>query len=68
MLNIIGFAVSLVIISTLLTVSVFVVLKNKWNYLFILIPLIFIIVIAIVDMDTFLGTVNSLFTPIKLEE
>lgn len=65
MLDILGFAISLVIISTILTVSVLVALKKKWGYLFILIPLLIITVIATVDGGTFIGEAKSLFTPIK---
>lgn len=66
MLDILGFAISLVIISTILTVSVLVALKKKWGYLFILIPLLIITVIATVDVGTFIGEGKPLFTPIKL--
>ncbi|CUB08929.1 hypothetical protein BN2127_JRS1_00713 [Bacillus cereus] len=66
MLDVLVFAISLVIISTILTVSVLVALKKKWGYLFILIPLLIITVIATVDAGTFIGESKSLFTPIKL--
>lgn len=64
-LDVLGFAISLVIISTILTVSVLMALKKKWGYLFILIPLLIITVMVTVDGATCIGTEKYVITPIQ---
>ncbi|WP_410974020.1 hypothetical protein [Bacillus pacificus] len=64
-LGVIGFAINLVTISTILTVSVLMALKKKWGYLFILIPLLIITVMVTVDGDTFIGAAKYVITPIQ---
>ncbi|PEE32422.1 hypothetical protein COA00_29740 [Bacillus cereus] len=65
MLDVLGFAINLVIISTILTVSVLMALKKKWDYLFILIPLLIITVMVTVDGDTLIGAARYVITPIQ---
>ncbi len=64
-LNIIGFAISLVIISTLLTVLMLTVLKKKWGHLFILISVLVIILLITFDMESLTETAEYIITPIQ---
>ncbi|MCQ6288109.1 hypothetical protein [Bacillus cereus] len=65
MLNIVGFAISLVIISTLLTVLMLTVLKKKWGHLFILISVLVIILLITFDMESLTETAEYIITPIQ---
>ncbi|MDM8365884.1 hypothetical protein [Bacillus thuringiensis] len=64
-LNIVGFAISLVIISTLLTVLMLTVLKKKWGHLFILISVLVIILLITFDMESLTETAEYIITPIQ---